>query len=657
MGHRIAMSSSGGNLYLAYLDGNGQPWVFPQDALGNWYPKVQLGLPPGVGGFGSILGLNDIFIGLTAIDNTTVPPGGGVLYYTALDSSGNWSAFSLLANDGSGGFADFSAAWFPGPGLANSNLVVAALASQDNTLGRSVLCGMPGALQFTQSLLGPAPGGPIGTLNSSSVVASIGLPGAADYGAGIAGPVVSVFFFCGGFFLSWWWSSEPCLAGGWENPLFFADVQDWGQQTIQSIVVAQGYPGQPSSGTGTLQAILITGGPGQWILSNTPQPSGFPWVLGAPTEPFINNALPPLSVVATALGVADSGLQVIGLGPNPCADDTSDGLLYPYLFYQNPAGNWNTYDNGSEACAAAALPNEAGNGLPTPVTDLATGQGAFAAEPAIWVGYIGADGNIYANVQDFQGFWFWWGEIPNGTPVSRQPCLIVSAATGSRHSAEVRRLQEIRARIAGTSGLANQLVREIMRQYYQFSPGIAVALEKDETTRAFVLEFVVRPLVAWYSLAVAVGLERSDAKTVERHVESVLDACSGKSGGHSMAAAFEAIRSGKPLGSDFPEATVAFAERAKGAARLPYASWAIFDSLVRVWSSSKSDLIDEVAEWLAAAPVESFSPPASELALDRELETIARFFEFRPKARQQLGARLLAAWPWSAAGLKKHGFI
>jgi hypothetical protein len=93
--------------------------------------------------------------------------------------------------------------------------------------------------------------------------------------------------------------------------------------------------------------------------------------------------------------------------------------------------------------------------------------------------------------------------------------------------------------------------------------------------------------------------------------------------------------------------------------RLPYATWAIFDPLVRIWSlrKSQSNVVDEVAQWLGAAPLEAFSLPSDQQALDRELNIVAGFYDFRPSARLQLGTRLAAAWPQSASALEKHGFI
>jgi hypothetical protein len=239
------------------------------------------------------------------------------------------------------------------------------------------------------------------------------------------------------------------------------------------------------------------------------------------------------------------------------------------------------------------------------------------------------------------------------TPVP-PPCF-----TGSQESAEVRRLQEIRAGVADTSALGAQLIREILREYYRFSKAIAVALEKDEGVKTAVLEIVVRPLVAWYNLAFILGRGPSDAKTVEQHAQAVLDACPRDRDDLSMAALFEAIRSGNPLPANAPRAILSIADKANAAPRLPYASWAIFDPLVRVWSLSTSqvNVVDEVAQWLGAAPLEGFSPPSDPQALDGELDVVAGYYDFSPSARRRLGTRLAAAWPLAAPALEKHEFI
>src|SRR5260221_145191 len=80
-------------------------------------------------------------------------------------------------------------------------------------------------------------------------------------------------------------------------------------------------------------------------------------------------------------------------------------------------------------------------------------------------------------------------------------CFIVSATTGSPASIEVTHLRHLRDRVAAASGLAAKLIDAIYDEYYQFSPGIAANLEQDAVARNAVLRIVVRPLLAWYTLA------------------------------------------------------------------------------------------------------------------------------------------------------------
>jgi len=81
--------------------------------------------------------------------------------------------------------------------------------------------------------------------------------------------------------------------------------------------------------------------------------------------------------------------------------------------------------------------------------------------------------------------------------------------------------------------------------------------------------------------------------------------------------------------------------------------------LTRAWTLTTRhvDVLGEVSEWLATAPLEGFTPPSCAKRLEVELGALAGFFDFHPNARRQLGARLGAAWPQAAESLKRHGFM
>jgi hypothetical protein len=92
---------------------------------------------------------------------------------------------------------------------------------------------------------------------------------------------------------------------------------------------------------------------------------------------------------------------------------------------------------------------------------------------------------------------------------------------------------------------------------------------------------------------------------------------------------------------------------------MPYASWAILDPLVRVWTleAGKGDLVHEVSQWLAAAPLETLKRPANVAELEDQLEILATFYDFEPAARRQAGPRLAAAWPEVVDALQRYGFV
>jgi len=238
---------------------------------------------------------------------------------------------------------------------------------------------------------------------------------------------------------------------------------------------------------------------------------------------------------------------------------------------------------------------------------------------------------------------------PNG-------CFIVSATTGSSESAEVKSLRQLRDRIADVSCLGARLIDMIYREYYQFSPSIADEIGQSAASRQAVLWVVVRPLLAWYTLAGTLAFEHADQNAANNAVKDVLNACPRYLGAKSIASVLNTIRSGEPLPTDAPEMLLHFAPRIQFAARLRFASWAILDPLVRVWSASaqQRDVIDEVSQWLATAPLEALAQPSD---LDKELKALANFFDFRPTARHQLGERLATAWPDAITMLARHDFI
>ena len=235
-------------------------------------------------------------------------------------------------------------------------------------------------------------------------------------------------------------------------------------------------------------------------------------------------------------------------------------------------------------------------------------------------------------------------------------CFIVTATTGSPESVEVKRLRNLRDRVSTMSRLGAQLIDAIYDEYYQFSPAIAAKLQQDAVAKEAVLQNVVRPLLAWYTLAGTLGLEQADQKTIDRAAQDVLDACPQQLGGRMIIGLLEAIRAGEALPASTSPVLLDLSSRIT---QLPLASWAILDPLIRAWRSATEqlDVVDEVAQWLACAPLEALTPSSDPNSLDVELGVLAGFLNFRPTVRPQLGKRLLAAWPDAAVALEQAGFV
>jgi hypothetical protein len=249
--------------------------------------------------------------------------------------------------------------------------------------------------------------------------------------------------------------------------------------------------------------------------------------------------------------------------------------------------------------------------------------------------------------------------VPTGRGGSTTGCLIVSAATGSSESVEVRRLQQLRGRVATASCVGGQLIEAILRDYYQFSPEIAAELDLDEIARKAVLLVVVRPLVAWYTLAGALGIERSSEDGVSQALHDLSSACAYYPDGASIITMLEAVSAGRELNPNTPPLLLEVGPRIREAARLRFTSWAILDPLVRTWQSAinRLDPVDQVAQWLATTPLEALSPPIDTGALEAEMGVLASYFDFNPAARRQLGDRLTTAWPDAVNALERTGFI
>jgi hypothetical protein len=205
--------------------------------------------------------------------------------------------------------------------------------------------------------------------------------------------------------------------------------------------------------------------------------------------------------------------------------------------------------------------------------------------------------------------------------------------------------------------VGGQLIDEIYREYAQFSPAIAIELERDLITQKAVLWGVVRPLLAWYSLAGVLAFEPANQTAIDLATRDLKAACPRYLGGESIIGLLEAVHAGAPLPAGTNPLLVEFAPRLQAAARLRCASWAILDPLLRTWRSAteRLDVADQVGQWLATAPLDVLTPPGAPDVLEAELHTLAGFLAFKPLARRQLGERLTATWPDAASAVARAG--
>jgi len=238
-----------------------------------------------------------------------------------------------------------------------------------------------------------------------------------------------------------------------------------------------------------------------------------------------------------------------------------------------------------------------------------------------------------------------------GQPLTQDgPCFIVTAATGSAQSEAVVQMRALRDRVKGVSMLGGQLIDSIYSEYEQFSPRIAAEIDRDVLSREVVLQAVVRPLLAWYRLAGIVAFGDTGRQSAAQELR---DACPRELVG-LMLPVLDALRGGGDWPSHTPEYVLQLAPELAGFQFVP---WAIVDPLVRVWRSSRDglDLVNEVAQWMATAPVDLLTS-ATAPPLSSELQVLSGFFDFDRSAQRQFGGRLLMVWPDSEGLLESAGF-
>jgi hypothetical protein len=238
-------------------------------------------------------------------------------------------------------------------------------------------------------------------------------------------------------------------------------------------------------------------------------------------------------------------------------------------------------------------------------------------------------------------------------------CFIVSAATGSPESVENVRLKLLRDRVVRATHVGAQLLDCIYLDYYRFSPRIAADLDRATDLRQSVLALAVRPLLAWYALIELMALDPENCSGVQLAAETVLRSLRPTVGDAETASMFDALRLGAPLADHAAPPFPYLASRLREVPSLPFASWAIFDPLVRMWrcAASRTSIVQEAEEWMTAAPFELLIAPTDAATLDRELGILARG-PFGDKARRyDLGARLAQAWPDAGDALVRHDFV
>ena len=232
-------------------------------------------------------------------------------------------------------------------------------------------------------------------------------------------------------------------------------------------------------------------------------------------------------------------------------------------------------------------------------------------------------------------------------------CFIVSAATGSAESLEVVRLKQLRDRVVRSTRLGAQLLDAIYRDYYRFSPRLAIELHRNNELREGVLNFAVRPLIAWYFLAETLSLDPDDTDSRQSRCDAACRTCLITVDPAVVGEAMTAIKTGQRLPRNSPSTLSYLAERTQEMPSLQFASWAILEPLAQLWTSvaNKSDPCEQVHAWLTATPLEALNPSQQDLL---ELAKLVGGGSSRKAERSREGRPPATAWPEALGGLPHH---
>jgi hypothetical protein len=245
---------------------------------------------------------------------------------------------------------------------------------------------------------------------------------------------------------------------------------------------------------------------------------------------------------------------------------------------------------------------------------------------------------------------------PNNGNSGGLSCFIVTAASGSEQSPEVTGMRALRDQVTARAPLAGRLIDAIYNEYWQFSPAVADQIRDSGTARMTVMALVVRPLFAWFELAGQLALAPDDADAVKRAERALASACPRYFGPSRVAGYLRQLSEGGALPESMPALVAQLAPQLQQAMALPLVRWAILQPLQLAWQGAADGGVmrDEVARWLASAPIETLSAPQAADA-PAELASLASLLSFDRAAGNALGQRLAQAWPDHAAALQAAG--
>jgi hypothetical protein len=236
-------------------------------------------------------------------------------------------------------------------------------------------------------------------------------------------------------------------------------------------------------------------------------------------------------------------------------------------------------------------------------------------------------------------------------PPPPPPCLIASAAYRSQHAPQLNKVRRLRDVVLRRSVWGSEFFEKLLPEYYRFSPQVAAEMEQWPGLRESISRLIVQPYFQFLTILenyVDGGWQRATTRiAIDEDAALIYERLSSLKA--SLVDSPECDEQEKVLAAPESASVMEVFEYISQAVRTTarangHVSWALLDPLILFWSAARGrdiqEFMNEIARWLASAPIPSSYARLAEDALAEDLEYLRDTIFTSPSIRRQVGSRL-----------------